>query len=185
MVGGSPPCSAPPVRRPSCRSRSSRFRPWFMIAGGVRLVNEEGGQAYEGITSCGARTGPARSDANPHRMRLTVQGICSYSVLMPEYSGRPRPSAWTLSKAHDAGQLVRVRCQHCNIRRYYEPADLQRLIGDVGVDQVAGGMRCENCHKTEWLAATFCHLSGAERAAVHVRRLAKIKMVRRVTWRDE
>jgi hypothetical protein len=46
-------------------------------------------------------------------------------------------------------------------------------------------MRCEKCHKTEWLMATFCHLTGAERAAVCVRRLAEIKTVRRVVWRDE
>jgi hypothetical protein len=104
---------------------------------------------------------------------------------MPGYSGRPRPTAWTLSKAHDAGQLVRIQCQHCNVRRYFEPADLQRLIGDVGADQVAGRMRCEKCQKTEWLTAAFCHLSGAERARVRVRRLADVKMVRKVVWRDE
>jgi hypothetical protein len=58
-------------------------------------------------------------------------------------------------------------------------------LGDVGVDRIAGRVWCEKRHKTERLAATFCHLSGAEHAAIRVRRLADMKMVRKVVWRDE
>ncbi|NGO54628.1 hypothetical protein [Allomesorhizobium camelthorni] len=102
---------------------------------------------------------------------------------MPEPSGRQKPSAWTLSKAHDAGELVRVRCAHCNIVRHYYPTDLQKLAGDLPAAAIQ--MRCEKCGKTEWMRATFERLSAAERQAIRVRRLAGVKMVRKVIWQDE
>jgi hypothetical protein len=102
---------------------------------------------------------------------------------MPEQPAPRRPSAWTLSKAAEAGQLVRIRCQHCNIRRYYEPGDLHRLLGDIPANAIR--MKCERCGLREYVAASFVHLSAAERQATSVRRLAEIRMVRRVVWRDE
>jgi hypothetical protein len=125
----------------------------------------------------------ARSAKCVYLESLTTAGICSYFVLMPEPSGRQKPSAWTLSKAHGAGQLVRVRCGHCNITRHYQPADLQRLAGDVPADGIR--MRCEKCGKSGWMRVSFESLPAAERQAIRVRRLAEVRTVRKVIWRDE
>lgn len=120
------------------------------------------------------------------RVRLTQQGICSYFVLMPESSGRPRRGVvWKLSNAHDVGQLVRIECGYCNIKRDYKPDDIQRLVGDVGVDDVPRQMRCEKCRRAENLRAVFWSPTGQELAGLRIRRLVDIKMVRKVIWRDE
>ena len=102
---------------------------------------------------------------------------------MPEQPPPKRPSAWTLSKAHGACQLVRVRCGHCNITRHYQPADLQRLAGDVPASAIK--MRCEKCGKREWMRATFETLPAAERQGIRVRRLVDVKTRRIPVWRDE
>jgi hypothetical protein len=102
---------------------------------------------------------------------------------MPEQSGHQKPSAWTLSKAHDSGQLVRVGCVHCSVKRWYAPADLQWLLGDIPADAIR--MRCERCKKTEWIRASFERPSAAERQAIKLRRLAEVRTVRKVVWRDE
>jgi hypothetical protein len=102
---------------------------------------------------------------------------------MPEQPPSKRPSAWTLSKAHRAGQLVRVRCGHCNIARHYVPADLQRLAGDLPAAAIK--MRCEKCGKSEWMRVSFENLPAAERQEIRVRRLAEVRLVRKVIWRDE
>lgn len=36
---------------------------------------------------------------------------------------------YTLSDAHQLGQIVLVRCSACAVKRYYDPADLIRLMG--------------------------------------------------------
>jgi hypothetical protein len=102
---------------------------------------------------------------------------------MPEPSGREKPSAWTLSKADESGQVVRISCVHCHLKRWYAPADLQQLLGDIPAGAIR--MRCERCRKTEWIRASFERPSAAERQAIKLRRLAGIKMVRKVIWRDE
>jgi hypothetical protein len=102
---------------------------------------------------------------------------------MPEPSGRQKPSVWTLSKAHGAGELVRVRCAHCNIVRHYYPADLQKLAGDVPAAAIK--MRCEECGKREWMRISFERLPAAERQGIRIRRLAEVRTVRKVVWRDE
>ncbi len=96
---------------------------------------------------------------------------------------KQRPSAWTLSGAHDSGQLVRVSYVHCNRRHWYIPADVRRLLGDIPADAIR--MRCERCKKTEWTRASFERPFAAERQAIKLRRLAEVKTVRRVIWRDE
>jgi hypothetical protein len=63
------------------------------------------------------------------------------------------------------------------------PTALQQLLGDIPADAIR--MRCERCRKTEWIRASFEHPSAAERQAIKLRRLAGIKMVRKVVWRDE
>jgi hypothetical protein len=102
---------------------------------------------------------------------------------MPEPSGKQRPSTWTLSKSHDASELVRAWCAHCNIRHHYYPAELRRLAGDVPAAAIR--MRCTKCGSTEWMRVTFECLTAAERQTIRVRRLVGIRMVRKVIWRDE
>ena len=74
-------------------------------------------------------------------------------------------------------------CVHCSVRRWYAPADLERLLDDIPTDAIR--MRCERCKKTEWIRASFERLFAAERQAIKLRRLAEIRMVRQVIWRDE
>ena len=60
--------------------------------------------------------------------------VARHMFLFRFYAGakrKQRPSAWTLSKAHDSGQLVRVTCVYCSVKHWYAPADLQRLLGDI------------------------------------------------------
>ena len=40
---------------------------------------------------------------------------------------------------------MRARCQHCNIRRVYDPGDLKQLVGDVDIEGLRRQMRCEKC----------------------------------------
>jgi hypothetical protein len=77
-------------------------------------------------------------------------------------------------KSTGAGELARVRCVHCNITRYYQPADLQVLAGDIPAAAIR--MRCEKCGKGEWIRITFERLPAAQRQAIRVRRLAEIRM---------
>ncbi len=108
------------------------------------------------------------------------------SGAMPESTGRRRRGpAWRLSNAHAVGQLARIRCGHCRISRYYEPADLQQLFGDVEIDQVVRRMRCERCGLQDYLNATLEMPTALERTSIRIRRLAGVRMVRKVVWRDE
>jgi hypothetical protein len=63
------------------------------------------------------------------------------------------------------------------------PADLQQLAGDVPADGIR--MRCDTCGKREWMRVSFENVPAAERQRVRVRRLAEVRMVRKVIWRDE
>ena len=40
-----------------------------------------------------------------------------------------------LVHAHDAGQVAGVRCARCNVTRYYKPAELREVIGNVTIDE--------------------------------------------------
>jgi hypothetical protein len=70
-----------------------------------------------------------------------------------------------------------------HLKRWYMPADLQRLLGDIPADAIR--MRCERCRKTEWIRASFERPTAAERQTIKLRRLAGIKMVRKVIWIDD
>jgi hypothetical protein len=67
------------------------------------------------------------------------------------------------------------------VKHWYAPADLQRLLGDIPAIQ----MRCERCRKTEWIRASFERPCATERQAIKLRRLAEVRTVRKVIWRDE
>jgi len=104
---------------------------------------------------------------------------------MPEKNRPPRyAERWTLSKAHDAGQLIRIRCYSCHARRLYRPSDLKELLGNRDRDSLTRGMRCEKCGNKE-LHCEFWSPTAAELQGQTVRRLVAIKILRRPVWRDE
>lgn len=87
--------------------------------------------------------------------------------------------------AHNAGQVVLIRCRHCNIKRYFKPAELREIYGNVPVEALRGKMTCQKCRMSESIDAELLHLVGEEAVKVRFRRLVGIKFVRRVVWRDE
>lgn len=87
--------------------------------------------------------------------------------------------------AHDAGQVARLRCGHCNIKRFYKPRELREVIGNVSIDDVRAKVRCEKCGNKDSMNAELFHPVGQEHVTIRFRRLVEIKWVRRVTWRDE
>ena len=107
-------------------------------------------------------------------------------LVMPDTGGRrKRGGAWTLSNAHEVGQLVRVQCGLCNVRRWYQPKDLMEIFGDVEAELVGGKMNCERCGKNDCMHVQTQNPSARERQDIRVRRLAEIRVVRRMVWRDE
>jgi DNA-directed RNA polymerase subunit RPC12/RpoP len=105
---------------------------------------------------------------------------------MPEQPDKwPRGVPWTLMNAHNAGQVARITCRHCNIKRYYKPAELREVYGNVPIAALRANMRCVACGKSEYIDAELTHLNAEEAVTVRLRRLVEIRFVRRVIWRDE
>ncbi|RWE82523.1 MAG: hypothetical protein E5W28_00835 [Mesorhizobium sp.] len=105
---------------------------------------------------------------------------------MPDISGhRKRGGEWKLSNAHEIGQLVLARCGLCNVKRWYMPGDLREIFGDIEAELVGSKMSCKRCGKNEYMHAETQSLSARERQGIRVVRLAEIRMVRRVIWKDE
>lgn len=101
-----------------------------------------------------------------------------------------RPSRYDrqrrLCDAHNAGQYIKVRCGLCHgPTRYYYPADLMRLLGDVPVIALQALMRCEKCGHKQYLDIDVVKASAAERAAFKVRRLVEVKVKKLPVWREE
>lgn len=103
---------------------------------------------------------------------------------MPEPSSRTRRVVQTLSRAHEIGQLIRVRCINCNITRYYLPGDLLKLMGDIPFWDVERHMRCDRCKRREFDVDILLP-SAVQRVKIRVRRLVGVRTVRRVMWSDE
>ena len=97
----------------------------------------------------------------------------------------PKGVPWTLLHAHDAGQVARIRCGHCNIKRFYKPKELCEVIGNVSIDQVRAKVRCEKCGRKESMSAELFHPVAQEHVTIRYRRLVEIRWERRVIWRDE
>ena len=95
---------------------------------------------------------------------------------MPESNSQRGGIIWRLSKAHEVGQLVRVRCGYCLGWRYYMPADLQRVLGDIEVQRIPYRIRCERCNRGDQMTAEVFIPVAAERARMTVRRLVDIKV---------
>ncbi|UCI33815.1 hypothetical protein [Mesorhizobium sp. B4-1-4] len=87
--------------------------------------------------------------------------------------------------AHNAGQVALVTCRYCNIKRYFKPAELREVFGNVSIEALRGKMTCQKCRRKEHIDAELLHLVGQEAVNVRYRRLAEIRFVRRVIWRDE
>ncbi|RVC61481.1 hypothetical protein EN766_37970 [Mesorhizobium sp. M2A.F.Ca.ET.046.02.1.1] len=102
---------------------------------------------------------------------------------MPEPSSRSRRVVQTLSRAHEIGQLIRVRCINCNITHHYLPGDLLKLMGDIPFWDVERHMRCERCKRREFDVDILLP-SAVQGVKIRVRRLVGVRMVRRAIWRD-
>lgn len=73
---------------------------------------------------------------------------------MPDTGGRrKRGGERKLSNAHDAGQLVRIQCGLCNVKRWYQPGDLKEIFGDIEAELVGNKMSCERCGKNDFMHA--------------------------------
>src|SRR5215470_12357696 len=96
---------------------------------------------------------------------LTGRGISSYFLPMPDTGGRRKRYArgWTLSNAHDTGQLVRVYCGICCKKRWFLPSDLKQLMGDIEADDIPRHMRCDLGHDQDFLQVEFQYLTAHER----------------------
>lgn len=106
---------------------------------------------------------------------------------MPEQNPKNRPpnGSWTLSRAHDVGQIVGVRCGHCPGKRFYQPADLMQLLGNVECYSLEVLMKCERCGRGDEISATVFIPLAEERQKMKLRRLVAIKIRRVPVWRDE
>lgn len=102
---------------------------------------------------------------------------------MPEPSSRTRRVVQKLSRAHEIGQLIRVRCLNCNITRHYLPGDLLKLKGDIPFWDVERHMRCERCKRREFDFDILLP-SATQGLKIRVRRLVEVRMVRKVIWSD-
>lgn len=105
---------------------------------------------------------------------------------MPDTGGRrKRGSVWKLSNAHEVGQLVHVQCGLCSVKRWFQPGDLKEIFGDIEAELVGSKMSCERCGKHEFMHVETQNPTARERQGIRVRRLAEIRTVRRVVWKDE
>ncbi|MFB2553907.1 hypothetical protein [Ensifer soli] len=91
---------------------------------------------------------------------------------------------WTLRKAAEIGQLVRVTCKRCRVTRTYMCGDLATLLGDIEVRDVEQRMRCEGCGSKDYLAAKTLLPSAEERQTMVIRRLVEVKTRRVPIWQD-
>ncbi|MDX8479065.1 hypothetical protein RFN28_11345 [Mesorhizobium sp. VK24D] len=105
---------------------------------------------------------------------------------MPEQPEKwSRGAAWSLTHAHDAGQVAGIRCARCNITRYYKPLELREVIGNVTIEEVRDKVRCQQCKSREWMSAQLFHPTGEQAHTIRFRRLVQIRWEKRVIWRDE
>ena len=89
-----------------------------------------------------------------------------------------------LSECHDLGLVVWMRCNFCRgDARFYEPADLEKLLGDVELDSLRGKLRCAGCERDEYLDVGKRRIAELERTGTVIRRLVRIQ--RRPVWRED
>lgn len=81
------------------------------------------------------------------------------------------------------GSLVMASCVGCSPTRWYHPADLLTLYGDMPAQNLERIMRCGACGQV--MNVRVRSPSAEELQKLRMRRLDKIWWVRRVSWRDE
>lgn len=103
---------------------------------------------------------------------------------MPEqYRPKRGLQPYLLSSADRQRALIQARCVGCTPPRWYAPADLMQLFGDIPVINLEGIMRCGTCRAVMNIRSTIP--TSAERQRIVLRRLDAVWWVRRVRWRDE
>ena len=90
-----------------------------------------------------------------------------------------------LSDVDRWGNHIRVRCSWCRTTRFFLPADMQTLFGDIEIDHLDRKLTCGKCGRRDYVHVNSISLTAQQKANTTLRRLEKIKMVRRVGWRDE
>lgn len=67
------------------------------------------------------------------------------------YPGRMHPHRDSqnakLLAAHEAGQFVRASCRACKVTRFYLPADIENVFGNLNAFELDGRFRCQNAGK--------------------------------------
>ncbi len=104
---------------------------------------------------------------------------------MPDPHPLTRRNALLLTHAHDLGLLVKVRCMACFGTRFYVPADLQKLFGNLDCESLDRRMRCERCGRNDCMTAETVSPSAAERQNTRIRRLVRIRWKKIPIWREE
>lgn len=105
---------------------------------------------------------------------------------MPEPYWPKHKHEFRLSDALRNGLLAQIRCRYCKVQRYYLIEDLQRLFGDIEVDDVVHDRRwrCSNCKNPDTLQIDMVSPSASELQNCMVRRIDRIEYRMRVIWKD-
>lgn len=90
----------------------------------------------------------------------------------------------TLAHAEEAGQLLKVRCGACSVTHFYRPGDLVQLFGEVTILDIEGQFRCSRCGSKSGIDLRYVLPTAAERMAMTVRHLVKVRSVRVPVWKD-
>jgi len=100
---------------------------------------------------------------------------------MPEPYWPKRKVSFTLMDAHKTGILLRAHCRYDKQERFFLPADLAKLYGDIEVDDVMYLMRCR-CGRHLDIGSAY--LTAEQKQTMKVRRLVKVYYQRRTVWED-
>lgn len=99
-----------------------------------------------------------------------------------QYRPRRGLPPYLLSAAHDQGALFKATCG-CSRPRWYVPADLMTLFGDIDCSMLDQLMPCGECGSS--MRVSVFHATAAERQQIRVQRLERVWTVRRASWRTE
>jgi hypothetical protein len=111
---------------------------------------------------------------------LTAQGNVLFLFLPKQNRDKRGLPPFMLSSAVRNGSLVEARCVGCSPLRWYHPADLILLYGDVPAIRL---MRCGRCRSLLNIKVTSPLTE--ERQKIRLRRLDRVWWVGSVSWRDE
>ncbi len=89
-----------------------------------------------------------------------------------------------LSDAQRLGLVIHVSCAYCRTTRYYDPADMRMLLGNVEVDKLRARLKCEDCGKRDYVEVIGRDLPAFEKNGKTMRKLSSIQIIRRPVWKD-